>query len=476
MKTKPTSHLRRLLLILAAFALVAAACGSDGSSDNASDSGAESSDDSGAESSDDGADDSSDDGADDSSAMAEDVVLQFARFFGDCAEDVTGVTDVTQATTECEVVQILENAFNAEDNGITIEKIGGQAWGDYYTQLSTAFAGGAIPNVAVMHQHRLPDFAGRDLLLPLDDVFAASDAIDFSDYTAPAQAAASLNGTAYALPFDIHASLWHMNVDIYEAAGLTGADGNPIVPTSTDELLAQCVAIEAAGYQCFAHDWFEFGVGARLYLALVQQQGGTLTDSAGVATPDSPEGQEALAFLNELATYSDPQQGYTDSQTAFLNGDAAILHNGTWVVDQYSREAGFNYMATNVPTLYSQPSTWGDSHMWVLPAASNEDPAVLAASTQFLEFLFENIVAWAKGTGHIAPRTSILGSAELAEAPQRANYAETASIAGLVPAVEGWAGAWDALAEELNATWVTGKDQGSALGDAAARMNEELGS
>jgi ABC-type glycerol-3-phosphate transport system substrate-binding protein len=72
------------------------------------------------------------------------------------------------------VIQILENAFNAEDNGITIEKIGGQAWGDYYTQLSTAFAGGDVPNVAVMHQHRLPDFAGRDLLMPLDDVFEAS--------------------------------------------------------------------------------------------------------------------------------------------------------------------------------------------------------------------------------------------------------------------------------------------------------------
>ncbi|MBT8240218.1 MAG: extracellular solute-binding protein, partial [Acidimicrobiia bacterium] len=275
MKTKPKSHLRRLLLILAAFALVAAACGSDGSSsDSADDSGSESSDDSGSE--------SSDDGADDSSAMAEDVVLQFARFFGDCAEDVSGVTDVTQATTECEVVQILENAFNAEDNGITIEKIGGQAWGDYYTQLSTAFAGGDAPNVAVMHQHRLPDFAGRDLLLPLDDLFASSDVIDFADYTAPAQSAASLDGAVYALPFDIHASLWHVNVDAYEAAGLIDADGAPLTPASTGELLAQCEAIEAAGYQCFAHDWFEFGIGARLYLALVQQQGGTLTDSAGV--------------------------------------------------------------------------------------------------------------------------------------------------------------------------------------------------
>jgi len=473
MKVNPISQLNRLLLILAAFALLAAACGSD--DDSSDDSAVESSDDSGSESSDDGASDDSDDsGSDDSDDSGEEVVLKFARFFGDCEEDVAGVTDVSQATTECEVIQIIENAFNAADNGITVEKIGGQAWGDYYTQLSTAFAGGEVPNVAVMHQHRLPDFAGRGLLMPLDDAFASSDVIDFSDYTGPAQAAASLDGSAYALPFDLHASLWHINVDIYEAAGLTDGDGNPVMPTSTDDLLAQCEAIEAAGSQCFAHDWFEFGVGARLFLALVQQQGGTLADASGVATPDSDEGQEALRFLNELAAHSDPQQGYTDSQSAFLNGEVAILHNGTWVVDQYSREAGFNYLATNVPTLYSQPSTWGDSHMWVLPAAANEDPAMAAASIEFLEFLYDNIENWAIGTGHIAPRTSVLTGGALDDAPQRDSYADTASNAGLVPAVEGWAGAWDALAEELNATWVTGKEQGAALSDAAARMNEEL--
>lgn len=457
-----SSRGRRLLATFAAIGLVASACGSD--------------DDSGSEDTTDAttADAEAGDTGEGDTASGDEITLSFARFFGDCAEDVSGVTDVAQATTECETIQILENAFNEMDNGITVEKVGGQAWGDYYTQLTTAFAGGDVPNVAVMHQHRLPDFAGRDLLMPLDDEFSDSGIIDFADYTAPAQDAATVDGTAYALPFDIHASLWHVNVDIYEEAGLVDADGAPIMPTSTDELLAQCETIDAAGYQCFAHDWFEFGVGARLYLALVQQQGGTLTDAEGAATPDSPEGQEALAFLNELATFSNPQQGYTDSQTAFLNGEVAILHNGTWVVDQYSRETDFDYLATNVPMLYGEPSTWGDSHMWVLPATANEDPAVAAASVEFLEFLYENIGNWAKGTGHIAPRTSILDGGELDDAPQRDNYAETASIAGLVPAVEGWAGAWDALAEELNATWVTGKDQQAALDDAASRMNEQL--
>ncbi len=413
-------------------------------------------------------------GAVPAAAQDSDVTVSLARFFGDCDDTTQGVTDVSQATTECEVIAILTNAFNAEDNGITVEKLGGQNWGDYYPQLSTTFSAGDPPDVAVMHQSHLTDFAGRGLLTPIGDALAEAG-VDFSDYTPPALGAVTSDGEVYGLPFDIHASLWHVNVDLMEQAGLVGDDGKPIMPTSADELLAQCQQLQdATGKQYFGHDWFEFGVGARLFLGLVWQQGGDLYDGTA-ATVNTPEGQEALRLLNELATTcSDPAQGYTDSQQGFLNGDIAVLHNGTWVVDQYDRETEFDYLATNLPNLYGTPAAWGDSHMWVMPKQGDADPATTAASIEFLKYLYDHIADWAIGTGHIAPRMSVIESDRYQNAPQRANYAETADIAGMVPAVQGWAGAWDALAEELNATWVTGKDQAQALADAEARMNEEL--
>jgi multiple sugar transport system substrate-binding protein len=406
----------------------------------------------------------------------EGVTITLARFFGDCDESTQGVTDVSQATDECEVIQILTNAFDAEDNGISIERLGGAVWDQYYTQLSTTFAGGNPPNVAVMHSHRLPDFASRDLLRPVADDLAAAG-VDFSDFTEPAQAGATYEGEVYAVPFDIHGSLWHVNVDLFEQAGLVDGDGNPVMPTSVDELLAQAEAVQqATDAVYFSQDWFEFAVGARLFLGLVAQQGGDIVDADGNATVDTPEGREAVRLLNELAvTASDPSQGYTDSQSAFLAGDVAVLHNGTWVVDQYSREADFSYAALQVPNLYGEPGFWGDSHMWVLPAAANEDQAQRDASLAFVAYLYENIGAWAMGTGHLANRTSVLTGGELDDAPQRANYADAADTAVFVPAVPGWAGAWDALADELNATWISGKDPAAALADAEARMNEELG-
>ena len=260
-----------------------------------------------------------------------------------------------------------------------------------------------------------------------------------------------------------------------EEAGLVDESGMPIMPTSADGLLAQCQQLQdATGKQYFGHDWFEFGVGARLFLGLVWQQGGDLYDGS-MATVNTPEGMEALRLLNEIAANcSDPQQGYTGSEQSFLNGDVAVLHNGTWVVDAYDRQTEFDYLATDVPNLYGEPASWGSSHMWVMPRQPDEDPAKAAASLAFLAFLYESVGDWAIGTGHLGPRVSVIASDEYANAPQRANYASAADTAGLVPAVRGWAGAWDALAEELNATWVTGKDQAQALTDAEARMNEEL--
>lgn len=449
---------RQTLILMLVLAMIAAACGGD-------DAGTETT--SGGDTS---ATTSGGGGGD------VEVTLDLARFFGDCDESTQGVTDVSLATTECEVIQILTNAFNEADNGITINKLGGQAWDSYYTQLSTTFASGNPPQVAVMHSHRLPDFASRDLLRQLDDDLAGAG-MDFSDYTAPAQEGAKYEGGIYAVPFDIHGSLWHMNVDLFTEAGLVDGDGNPLIPSSVDELIEHAETLEAAtGKQYFGQDWFEFGVGARLFLGLVAQQGGSIVDENGSATVNTPEGQAAVALMNDLATrFSDPNQGYTDSQAGFLNGDIAVLHNGTWVVDQYNREAPFEYMVTSLPSIYGAPGAWGDSHMWVLPAASNEDPATREASLEFVKFLYDNIDEWARGTGHLANRTSILTGGALDDAPQRDNYSDAAEIAVFVPAVPNWAGAWDALAEELNATWVAGKDQSTALVDAEARMNEELG-
>lgn len=404
------------------------------------------------------------------------VTLKLARFFGDCDDTTAGVTDVSKATTECEVIQILTNKFNAEnEQGITVERLGGAEWGTYYDALNTAFAGGEPPDVAVMHGSNLPDYASRGLLLPLGNRFEAAG-INPSDWTAPAKGAITYDGQMYAVPFDLHANLFHVNVDLFKEAGLVDDQGNPILPTSRKEFFEQAqIMKETTGKDYFATDASQFPIGVRILFTLVWQQGSDLIAADGAsATVNTPEAAEALDFLNTLFTegYANPEFNYDAAQEAFLTGEAAILHNGTWAVDQYNREAPFEYRAMDFPTLYSQPAVWANSHMWVIPRQADESK--YDAAMTFLKFLYDHVGDWSAGTGHLAPRKSVLESDQLANVPQRDNYAETANIAVLVPAIVNWQAVEDILKEEIEATWLTGKDQAQALIDAEQRINDQL--
>jgi len=92
----------------------------------------------------------------------------------------------------------------------------------------------------------------------------------------------------------------------------------------------------------------------------------------------------------------------------------------------------------------------------------------------FLAFLHEHTGDWAAGTGHLAPRASVLNSDRLQQVAQRSNYADTANIAKLVPSIENWQAVEDILKEEIEATWLTGKAIDAALEDADRRIDATL--
>jgi multiple sugar transport system substrate-binding protein len=112
--------------------------------------------------------------------------------------------------------------------------------------------------------------------------------------------------------------------------------------------------------------------------------------------------------------------------------------------------------------------------MWVMPVQPDPDPAKQEAAFQFLKFLYDNNLQWAR-TGHMPIRTSVLASAEYEALPHRSEFVETASIARAVPPAPNQRGNMDVIAEELQASWLTDKDPESVLTDIDYRVNELLG-
>ena len=404
------------------------------------------------------------------------VTIQMARFFGDCEDTVGTNTDVTKAVGECPTIQTLTNQFNAENKwGIKVERLGGAAWDSYYDQLNATFAGGNPPDVAIMHGSSLTDYAKRGLLVPMDDLAPAAQ-IDLTDAVPAAQTAIGYDGKTYAVPFDIHAGLAHVNVDLFKQAGLVNADGTAKLPASADEFLADAKTMkDKTGKDILSVARVGDQLGVLMFESLLNQQGGgVLTEDNTQAALDTPESRTALNVMNTLFDegYANGKQTYDAAQQSFLKGDSAILFNGTWVVDQYVKDAKFDYLATNFPTLYDEPAVWSDAHTWVIPKKATDDPVKTRAALEFISFLYAHDRDWALGTGHISTRTSVLDSAEYKKAPQRANYADTGlTVAHPVPHVANWPAISKALVQSIESIWFQNVPVDKGLKDGDDKIN-----
>ena len=407
-------------------------------------------------------------------ATAQEISL--GRFFGAC-EDAG--TDTKTSVGEACIIQSIINAASAEIDGVTVETLPTD-WGNYYDQIKAAYAGGTPPDVHVMHRHRVPEFAGLGAVADLSADLAGAG-IDTSDWAPAALDAVSYNGGIYGVPMDFHANLWHVNMDLMAKAGLV-ADGKPILPSSPAEMLEHAKKVkEATGQDYLAADFAQYPIGVRLTLALMWQQGANIFDG-DTATINNDAAKNAVTSMTQLfdAGVANPQLNYADSQQAFLNGEAAILVNGTWVVDFYTAEAAKsevalnNYYVADFPTLFSEGATWADSHIWAVPASLKaKDPAKYAAALKVLAFINDHNIDWAR-TGHMAVRSSVLNSADYAALAHRGEYTGTAAIARDTPPSEKYGAIQDVLNRELQAIWLTGKDVTAALSDAQTEVQDLL--
>lgn len=405
-------------------------------------------------------------------AMAQEVTL--GRFFGAC-EDAG--TDTMTSVGEACIIQSIINAADAELEGISINTLPTD-WGNYYDQIKAAYAGGTPPDVHVMHRHRVPEFAGLGAIAEISGDLEAAG-IDPSDWSENALAAVSFNGGIYGVPMDFHANLWHVNMDLMAEAGLV-EDGKPVLPSSPEELLAHAQKVkDATGKDYLAADFAQFPIGVRLVLALMWQQNANIFTEDGTATIDNDAARNAVTAITQLfdAGLANPQLNYADSQQAFLNGEAAILVNGTWVVDFYTAEAAKeevaldNYYVADFPTLFETGATWADSHMWAIPASLEGEKR--AAAMKVLAFINDHNIDWAR-TGHMAVRTSVLESDAYKSLPHRDEYAGTAAIAKDTPPSERYGAIQDVLNRELQAIWLTGKPVDDALADAEIEVQDQL--
>lgn len=408
------------------------------------------------------------------------IVIQ--RIFGACEAEYGDVYNPAQAQGECGIMTALINRFEGENPDIkVIENI---VFWPGYDQLTASLAANDAPDLVTMHGSVLADYQSRGLLEPVG-LGLAAQGISPADLTEAARRAVTIDDQLWALPIDSWAPLFHINMNLFQQAGLV-RDGKPVLPESPEELYRHARQFrERTGKPYFVQGTAnEYAGFTRNFYTFVMQQGGTLFEEDGRANFRTDEARAALELFKTIhdEDMTTKNQDYSAAVSGFMNGDGGVFLVGTWMVQTFSaaaeeedRPLSGGYAVVPYPQLFRGANrTFADSHGFAMPRDEDRSDAEREAAMRFLAFFARNDAAWAR-TGHLPAMQAVIDSEEFRRLPHRQELAELARTATPLPKQIRRQFPIETIVGQESAAAISGaKSIDQALADMERRVNDVL--
>ena len=264
--------------------------------------------------------------------------IYLQRFFGECGAVYGNATDVSNVDGECGIITAMINQFNAENSDVRVSQ-NVVAWPGY-PQLTAQMAAGDPPDVVTMHSGVMSDYVAKGLLEPVEPILREAG-IDPAAFTDAARRAVTLDGRIYGLPWDTHGGLFHVNICLFEEAGLMRG-GEPVLPNSAEELLQharqfgkrtgkpyliQSLVADPA-YQT-----------RNLYTYMMAHNAPIFPDEDH-ARLTTPVAGKIMAFWRRIVEerLTTLNQDTPAAIASFMNG-GGIYPTGTWMIGQFQQES-----------------------------------------------------------------------------------------------------------------------------------------
>jgi multiple sugar transport system substrate-binding protein len=225
-------------------------------------------------------------------------------------------------------------------------------WDAYWEKLLTGLAGGAAPDVFAMDGPIGNDYQRRDVLLDLTPLVTA-DGYDLSQLDANAvKQFTTTNGTIFGLPRDLNTVALYYNKDMFDAAGIPYPDDTWTWDTLVDVGKQLTLDTDGDGTVDQWGLYTETTDMENAWSSFVWQAGGDILNADGTATAlDSPESAAGIQFLQDLIwkhkVAADPAI-FAETGDAFEQGVAAMEINGSWLVPTHEA-AGINLGIAPLP-------------------------------------------------------------------------------------------------------------------------------
>ncbi|WP_413354669.1 ABC transporter substrate-binding protein [Microbacterium sp. 1P06AB] len=307
-------------------------------------------------------------------------------------------------------MQDVVQKYNASQDRVTVEMDTSGV-----DVVSASFVRGNPPDIMLAnYNYEVARFVQRCALSDLSGTAAAATVRE--DLQPLMEQYGTCEGRTSALPYSVMASSVIYNTQIFEENGLE-------VPTTWDELIAVCVALEEAGVTPFygtfkddwtvAQGWYDYAIGGSVdvidFFDRLAGEGAEVDSSSEVSFEKTFT--EPVEKVLQLATeYTNPDadsRAYGDGNLAFGEGEAAMYLQGPWAFSEIAKTAPDAPLGTFPLPMTDDPDDLAIRVNMDLAAMIPDASTKKDAARDFLEYLYqpEIIEAYNESQLGFAPTT-----------------------------------------------------------------------
>ena len=278
--------------------------------------------------------------------------------------------------------------FEAANPNIDVEPVY-QSWAGWISLYPTQFEADTQPDVIFWWDNKMFDASAHDSIVNLEPYLSEgfTEQIPESVWEL---VDCGMEGVTY-VPSSVDSFALFYNKEVFEAAGL---DPNS-PPTTWEELYDTCKTItEKTGKPALGVPAITGAEVLEEFVALfvTQSTNSNMLDENSMPLFNTPEGLEALEFIESLVPYFQPsatEYGRGELRTACRDGNIAMFIDGPWAVTTFTADQGVNLDASEklgiAPVPQKDPANpinWSGTNGWI---ATREETA--EASAKLIEFL-----------------------------------------------------------------------------------------
>lgn len=303
----------------------------------------------------------------------------------------------SDGTTHAEIIE----TFTQENPDVSV-RIEMMVWATYFDKLLTSLVSGNPPDLFLLHEYEIPEFASQGVLADSSEFFdSAGGPIPEADVYPKTLEALSYEGGRYGVPLDIHGwGLWY-NKDLFEAAGLDPE----VCPATGDQLIefARQLTVDVNGNTPNDEGFDpenvdQWGVQVAwlkpTVLSTAWQFGGDWIDAEGNAAINSPEFTQAVQWWLDAIEQEHvaPRPAGFDGWQTFAAGKLAMTPEGSWFLN-FVEQNEVNWGVCPFPTIGNEPAAWTSSHVLYTPTTLEGEK--LDAAKRLMAYLSEHGYEWA---------------------------------------------------------------------------------